>query len=461
MCSLRACMLHRQVPRFQKHCLTTCTCCSVRRRNQWDFSGVDFSANATRGGQATDLTAIRGYTPDAGSSGVYAWTNGPAGGIPLSPGRNFLQLLHPNRKESRSVPSFVGKFMYRIHDARAPRSLNSAMVGQSLVDILPELQVGVETLVEHLALPEQSLHFRVNHEFTAGGYALQGFDYTVKYTGNGFGSLVQNDLQLGLPQGYTAYAEANLTFSNAPSNLEADSTHALYLNATQTGKFTSTSGVGEVQFGSDTTTIRRSWRVPLDVATSAAADSPLFGVLSVPGPSMLLGSSATTFYDWSIQSSPFADVAVTVNSVTPYPQLSELSELHLRNWDDDASNGHSATDPTTQNPFAIYRVRLDSPLWWRMNIRFNDVRDMNRPAGVSPSEPPPPLASPCGRCRWPATCASTQALLARLPPPQVAGEQMGLAWGGLLPASRCRWRSISGRISFEAAHAQRTHMPPC
>merc|ERR1719191_224860 len=47
--------------------------------------------------------------------------------------------------------------------------------------------------------------------------------------------------------------------------------------------------------------------------------------------------------------------------------------------------GTMCCPPPSKTP-SIYRVRVDSPLWWRMNIRFNDVRDMNRPAGVPATE---------------------------------------------------------------------------
>lgn len=374
-------------------CIASSTSCLLFRGVQDDFNGVDFGTNATRGAQVLSMQAIAGTTPDAGSNGVYAWFTGEGGDVELSQGYNYVQMLHPNRKESRTVAAFTGVFMYRIHDARAAQSTNTLRVGQSTLGLLPKLVVGQETVVEHLALPGQSLQLQVEHEFATAAYALQGFEYTVKYTGNAVGSLLPNNLQLSLPVGYSAYADANLTFAPAPSPLIANGVHSLYLNATATGNFTAAGGVQQTSFGSDATTVHARWQVPLDVASSSVGAAN-FAALVIPGPNMLQRSGVAVGYDWSVQTSPFADVVVTVNSITPYPMLSELSNLHLRNWDTDESKGHSVASPTEQEPFAIFRVRIDSPMWLRMRVHFNDVKDMNVPAGVAAGSELPPACQP-------------------------------------------------------------------
>jgi len=344
------------------------------------------------------MEAIVGYNTVAGNSGVYAWYTSNNQLVSFTEGRSYLQMWHPNRMESRAVAAFGGKFMYRLLPRGGQVDIATGSIAELDDDassVLPTLSVNSPVTVEHVGLPGFNFTFNIQHEFASAGYALKSFAYSVKLGGNRVGSLINQRNLFNLPKGYSAFGDANLTFSSSAGTqlfaAREGPNWPLYQNYTKTGRFSAASGVETKSFLSDVTTFKNNWTLPLDVESTSRAESEDFGQLQVYVPDFQLNSGVATAlaYDWSVQTSPFVDLTVTVEEVGTYPMLSELSNLRLRNWDTDADAGHSVLSPTQQDAFAIFRVRLDSTMWWRMRVQFNDVKDMNAPAGVAASETAP------------------------------------------------------------------------
>ena len=321
---------------------------------------------------------IHGHTAAANASGVYAFT----ATIELNPGRNILTIKNPGNLFLASQANYAGKFLYRFVYPE-PDTINNAVRGASGAvarAAFGSLALGRTVSVENFLSPGGSVTLPVDEQFARIGWAIAGFAYTANVRATGLdGTQIGNiDWRSSMPmvEGWTGFGGANNSVNIG--TIPAQTLHVNYSDPGHRQIFGPAAGNATHTVSTGADLITRTWDLPLDVTSPIPSD---LGTLTFKLPELTIFR-----YDWTGQTSPFLDVDLTITWVKDYPMLSQLSDLTLRNWDNNEDRGHSWTWSKTQTPTAIFRVQA-SAMWWRARVAFSGVVNLNMPEGVTGDQP--------------------------------------------------------------------------